>query len=260
MKHPFIALLTDFGTEDGYVAAMKGRILSEAPEVRLIDISHSIKPFNVRQAAFCLNNSYPYFPEKTIFVVVVDPGVGTSRQGIVVKTSQHCFIGPDNGVFSFVIRREGFQAFRILLDAFAEPVSPTFHGRDVFVRIAAWLANGQTLPNYLSPLKKIESFLNPPQKIGGRELMLEVFHIDHFGNMVLNLHRNDLLEYDDLSGIRVRIGDVELNSLLETFGAAEKGALLLSWDSSDFLQIAQNMGSAAKQLNAAIGDRVHLSL
>lgn len=260
MKHPFIALLTDFGTEDGYVAAMKGRILSEAPEVRLIDISHSIKPFNVRQAAFCLNNSYPYFPEKTIFVVVVDPGVGTSRHGIVVKTSRHYFVGPDNGVFSFVIRREGFQAFRILLDAFEEPVAPTFHGRDVFVRIAAWLANGQALPNYLSPVKKIDSFLNPPQKISGRELMLEVFHIDHFGNMVLNLHRNDLLEFDDLSGIRVRIGDVELNSLLDTFGAAEKGALLLSWDSSDFLQIAQNMGSAAKQLNAAIGDRVHLYL
>jgi hypothetical protein len=258
MKNPIIALVTDFGTEDGYVGAMKGRILSICPEANVIDISHNIPPYDVRRAAFCLNNCYPYFPDKAIFVAVVDPGVGSHRNGLVVKTSQHHFVGPDNGIFSFVYRREGYQASEIRLKAFSEDISATFHGRDVFSRVAAWIAAGRDLDKYLKPLKEVESFLKPPQKITEHEFLPRIIHIDHFGNLILDFHKNDLRALENVSQLRVRFQDIELTEIDETFASVEEGEMVLTWDSSDFLQIAQNMGSAAKKLNAAVGDQLKL--
>lgn len=260
MKKPVIALVTDFGTEDGYAGAMKGRILSEAPEAVVIDITHQIQPYNVRQAAFCLNTSYPYFRDKTVFIAVVDPGVGTERKGIMVKTSKHYFVGPDNGVFSFIFYREGFQAFEILLSEMPENVSPTFHGRDVFARIAAWLVNGRELSEILKPLKDVYSFLRQPTKISDHEYRLEVLHIDHFGNLILNFHQEDWMKIDYPESIGVQIGNIELNGIVETFGQVPEGGLLLNWDSSGFLQLAQNTGNAANTLKAGVGDELRLLL
>jgi len=258
MKHPIIALLSDFGTEDGYVGAMKGRILSELPEAAVVDISHDIKPYDIRQGAFCLNNSYPNFPDKTVFVAVVDPGVGTERKGIVVKTSQHYFVGPDNGIFSFVTHREGYQASEIMLKAFSEEVSHTFHGRDVFARIAAWIGGGKDIKKFLNPLREVVSFLKPPHKNNDNEFILEVIHVDHFGNLILNFQKNDLLGYEDTSGVTLKIKEFELHRIHETFGMVPRGELLLCWDSSGFLQIAQNMGNAAEKINSSVGDQLRL--
>lgn len=260
MKNTTIALVTDFGTEDGYVGAMKGRILSIYPDAKVVDISHSIPPYDVTRAAFCLNNCYPYFPDKTIFIAVVDPGVGTHRKGIVVKTSQYNFIGPDNGIFSFVFRREGYQVSEIMLDAFEERISPTFHGRDVFARVAAWMAAGADMMKYLRPLKEVDSFLKAPQKISEHEYRPRVIHIDHFGNLILNFHKNDLLSLDNAAKVQIRADNLVLTELEDTFGAVKEGELVLTWDSSDFLQIAQNMGSAAEKLNLSVGDQLHLSI
>lgn len=258
MRHPIIALMTDFGTEDGYVGAMKGRILSELPDAVIVDISHEIKPYDVRQGAFCLNNSYPNFPDKTVFVAVVDPGVGTERKGIVVKTSQHYFVGPDNGIFSFVLHREGYQASEIMLKAFNEEVSHTFHGRDVFARIAAWIVSGRDIKKFLNPLKEVYSFLKPPHKNRENEFILEIIHLDHFGNMILNFQKSDLLGFEDLSGVSLKIQELEIRRIHDTFGMVPRGELLLCWDSSGFLQIAQNMGSAAEKINCTVGDQVRL--
>lgn len=258
MKNPIIALLTDFGTEDGYVGAMKGRILSELPEAHIVDISHHIRQYDVRQAAFCLNSSYPYFPDKTVFAAVVDPGVGMARKGIVLKTSQHFFVGPDNGIFSFVIHREGYQASEIILKAFAEEISHTFHGRDVFARIAAWIGRGKDISKFLTPLKEVASFLKPPHKINDREFALEVIHIDHFGNVILNFQKNDLLGYEEQGRVSLKIKEIELKKIYDTFGMVSQGELLLCWDSSGFLQIAQNMGNAAQKLSSSVGDQALL--
>ncbi len=260
MKNSSIALITDFGTEDGYVGAMKGRILSICPSVNVVDISHDISPYNVHRAAFCINNCYPYFPDKTIFVAVVDPGVGTHRKAIVVKTSQHIFVGPDNGIFSFVYRREGYQAWEIRLKTFTEKISPTFHGRDVFARVAAWIATGHDIEKYLKPLKEVDSFLKPPQKVNDHEFLPRVIHIDHFGNLILNFHKSDTTALEAVSKINVCIQNMELTQIEETFGAVAEGGFVLTWDSSDFLQIAQNMGNAARELNVSVGDQLQLRI
>ncbi len=259
MNSSFIALLTDFGTEDGYVAAMKGRILGLNPGAQLIDISHEIQTYNIRQAAFCLNTCYYYFPEKTIFVTVIDPGVGTKREGIVIQTSQHYFVGPNNGVFSFVYQREGYRAFQIQMQEF-EDVSPTFHGRDVFAPMAAWLAEGKSLQRYLKPIRKLESFLKQPQQLSEKEFGLEVLHIDHFGNIILNWHQNDFPEKRGVFAPMVTLRNQKFSHLAATFGDVPAGELVLTWDSSGYLQIAQNKGCAADTLGCTVGDEVKLSL
>ncbi len=260
MKSPIIALITDFGTEDGYVGAMKGQILKLAPKCVITDISHSIRPYDIRQAAFCLNNSYPYFPDKTIFVAVVDPGVGTTRRGVVIKTSQHIFVGPDNGVFSYIFYNEGFQAYEIDLASLPNHISNTFHGRDVFSRIAALATVDGQLDKHLKTIKEVRNFLTQPAKLAEFELMLEVIHVDHFGNLILNFHRNDLIKFEKTPEIRVEFDDIRLDSVSETFGSVADGELALLWDSSKFLQIAQNKGNASKKLGAGVGKKIRLYL
>lgn len=257
-KSPTVALLTDFGTEDGYVGAMKGQILTHCPNATLVDISHAIRPFDIRQGAFCLSNSYPYFPDKTVFVVVVDPGVGTSRRGLMVKTSQHFFVGPDNGVFSFVYHREGFQALEIQLTSFHDPVAPTFHGRDIFARIGAWQAAGKRLDNYLRPIKEPVTFLKPPHKVDAHTLELEIVHIDHFGNLILNFHQQDWMALGEVEQFQLQYQDLKFEQIYKTFGEVGKGEYCLNWDSSGFLQIARNLGNAAEQLAAKVGDKAIL--
>ncbi len=259
-KSPIFALLTDFGTEDGYVGAMKGRIQSAHPSAKIIDISHSIQAFDVRQAAFCLSNSYPFFPEKTIFVVVVDPGVGPARNGIVVKTSQHYFVGPDNGVFSYVYRREGHQLTEIQVDSLETHISPAFRGRDVFSYVAAMLAAGADTSQYLSPTKSSVSFLKSPAEINENEFLLEVIHIDHFGNLILNFHKNDLMNLKNVTDESLDIKGVKIRDINITFGEVPEGEHLLVWGTSGFLQIVRNMGSAAKTLAVQTGEQVQLTL
>jgi hypothetical protein len=258
--NPTIALLTDFGTEDGYVGAMKGRILSELPHCQLVDISHQIAPYNIRQAAFCLNNAYPYFPEQSIFVVVVDPGVGTERPGIVVKTSRYYFVGPDNGVFSFVYHREGYQVYHIDLSAFSEPVSSTFHGRDVFARVAAWLAAGKPLEKYLIPTKKVICLFQQPRRNNDNVIETEVLHIDHFGNIILNINNIFWEEIGAPKRFTLKAGSQQFTKIHKTFGDVAPGELLLVWDSSGYLQIAKNQGSAAAEMHIQPGDKISVQL
>lgn len=260
MKHAIIAMITDFGTEDGYVGAMKGRIKGAMPGVDVIDISHEIDPYNIRQGAFCLHNSYPFFPDKTVFMVVVDPGVGTHRRGIVLKSSQHWFVGPDNGVFSFVYQREGVQVFEINLDAVADHIAPTFHGRDVFAPVAARLAAGESMGDLLRPAGDPVSFLSEPRRLSEREFALEILHVDHFGNLILNFHRSDWETLDHAADFTIQLKGVHLTGLRETFGEADQGELLLTWDSTGYLQIAVNRGQAARRLGSVAGDEARLCL
>ena len=260
MRQPIIGLITDFGTEDGYVGALKGRILSAAPTARVIDISHSISPYNIRQGAFCLNNSYPTFPDKTIFVAVVDPGVGTHRDGLIVNTSQHLFVGPDNGLFSYVFYREGYKSFVIDEDILDKPVSPTFHGRDVFARVAARLANGEAIENLSSDICTPHSFIHKPDFGSNNTVQLEVIHVDHFGNLIFNFTRKDWMDAGSKAPLTLSICGQKLGPPVETFGSVGEGEFALNWDSSDFLQVILNKGHAASNLNIKTGQQATLNL
>lgn len=259
MVKRIIALLTDFGTEDGYVGAMKGRILSIAPEADIIDITNEIEPFNTRKAAFCLTNCYACFPEKTIFVVVVDPGVGTSRKGLVIQTANYYFIGPDNGVFSFIFEREAFNSFEILVDTLPWKVAATFHGRDVFSPLAGMLASGKSIRRFLTATEKHISFIKPIKKVENRRFQIPVIHVDHFGNVILNLQRD---EYSKMrtKQFKIMVGDQKFAKIHNTFGEVPQDNFLLMWDSSNYLQIARNGGNAAKELGISIDSEVGLIL
>lgn len=255
---PIVTLLTDFGTEDGYVGAMKGVLLSGLPSLQVVDISHDIEPFNLRQAAFALLNYAAYFPAGTVHLVVVDPGVGTSRSGLIVKTPDHYFIGPDNGVFSFIYESDSFEAYRILVDAFGGGVSPTFHGRDVFAPAAVRLLRQEEIGNFSEPVTHLASFYDRWKQEEDGTIVLRVIHIDHFGNIVLNFKRDDFERLKLPRNVKIQFKTGFLYGINKTFGDVPTGRILALWDSSGFLQISQNKGNAARTLKMKVGDEVLL--
>ncbi len=260
MNRSIVTLLTDFGTSDGYVGAMKGVLFSGVPNVQVVDISHDIEPYNVRQAAFTLLNYAPYFPENTIHIVVVDPGVGTKRKGLVVETEDYFFIGPDNGVFSFIYQSSSFKVYQLHEEVFGTEISSTFHGRDVFVPAAVRIIQGENLLEFASPIREFISFYEPFRKKNDDELLLKVIHIDHFGNLILNFTINDWEKLGRVLNVKIKLKGGFLYGIKNTFGDVKEGQILTLWDSSGFLQIAQNKGNAAKYLNMKVGDTVILKL
>ncbi len=256
MAGKIVTLLTDFGTEDGYVGAMKGVLLSGDSNLQVVDISHQIRPFDVRQAAFALFNYYRYFPKGTVHVVVVDPGVGTERSGLVLRTADYFFVGPDNGVFSFIYENEVFKGFRIEEEKINPTATPTFHGRDIFVPVALKLLAGESLENFTVPAARFESFYEKYHSSAPNQLHLKVIHIDHFGNLVLNFTQQDWEQLGRPEGVKIRLKRGFLYGIQRTFGEARKGQILALWDSSGFLQISQNQGNAARMLDMKIGDEL----
>ncbi|MCX7880130.1 MAG: SAM-dependent chlorinase/fluorinase [Ignavibacteria bacterium] len=261
-----IALLTDFGLDDHYVGVMKGTILTINPDVNIIDISHSVAPGNIRQAAFLLMVSIKYFPPKTIFIAVVDPGVGSNRNPLCIQTETFYFVGPDNGVFSYALTNfKSIKAYRITTEKyFLENVSKTFHGRDIFAPVAGHISKdvdvsefGEQLPvdklAKLPPLKtKWDAFGN---------LIGEVIHIDRFGNIVtslssraLGLNMHNILKQD--LKWQFEIGHTKIRNLSTTYSDVNEGNLVAYIGSSDFLEFAIRNGNAAKEIGAYIGQPI----
>lgn len=249
-----IALLTDFGTKDYFVGAMKGVILSINKNAQVIDITHEIEPQNIRSASFTLRACFREFPEKTIFVAVVDPGVGSKRRAILVETEKYFFIAPDNGLLSFIFNEtKDFRVFEITNEEFfRKPVSKTFHGRDIFSPAAAHLSTGIKAEKFG---EEIEDFIKfgetKPQKISENEIEAEIIHIDRFGNLITNLKREDLTEE-----FVVKIGEHKIEKLQNYFSEAEKNEIFMIFGSAGFLEIAANQNSARKILNAKVGDKI----
>jgi S-adenosylmethionine hydrolase len=258
---PIIALLTDFGTVDPYVGIMKGVILSIAPNCSFIDLTHHVRPQNILQASYLLKSSYPYFPKETIFVCVIDPGVGTRRPPVLVQSQGYTFIGPDNGLFGFlnddpakiIIQLENERYFRA-------PVSKTFHGRDIFAPVAAHLTSeGNKIFPDLGP--KRSRLLDVEGRLPTREAnMLEgkVVHIDHFGNLITNIHASHLENFSfDKDRDIVKFKDIPL-PIMSTFSEAPESTACVLVGSSGHLEIFTRNGSAEKTLNAHIGDAIHV--
>lgn len=258
-KIPLITLLTDFGSADYFVAAMKGVILSYEPSARIVDITHDIPAQDIEAAAFTLFAAHSAFPKGTIHVAVVDPGVGSDRRAILIKAAGQFFVGPDNGIFSYVCDESEPKVFHITDPVwFRRPVSDTFHGRDVFAPIAGWLSLGVTpkrigkeIYDYVRlPSLKPEVALNGV--ISGR-----VIHIDHFGNCVTNITQRELTDKMINDGFRLTIQGQQVDTLRRFFAEETRGKeVFCVWGSAGFLEIAAKNRSAAKQLKIERGDPV----
>ncbi len=256
-----ITLLTDFGLRDGYVASMKGVILGINPEATPVDISHLIPPQDVRSAAFVLFTTYEYFPDETVHLAVVDPGVGTGRRAIAVRTPSCFFVGPDNGIFSFILRKEKNSEARVLENPRfrREPVSMTFHGRDIFAPAAAYLTRGESFES-LGPVCEPVTLPWSAPVVGSRRIEGEIIHIDHFGNAITNITLEELEEQAPAQNWAVRVGETVVSSIYDTYGTGRPGEVLALAGSSGFIEIAVNQGSAADALGLKAGFKVAIDL
>lgn len=261
---PVVTLLTDFGTADYFVGAVKGVMLTINPYVSIVDITHEIPPQDVEAGAFTLLTCYRDFPAGTIHVAVVDPGVGSARRPIVVSAGSHYFVGPDNGIFSYILdTQRPYQIFHLTAsEYFREKPSPTFHGRDLFAPVAAALSNG-VKPHKLGPQILDEVRLAPlsPWKQKGGDVKGRIIHIDHFGNCITNFTRADLSHSNQPSFLVKRRTITTFRKFFaeesgDTDKRKSKNEVFAIWGSAGFLELAVNGGSAAALLKAKRGDTV----
>ena len=252
-----IALLTDFGTHDYFVGAMKGAILSVCRDATIVDITHEIAPQQIASASFTLRACYRNFPKKTVFAVVVDPGVGSARRAILVETENYFFVAPDNGLLSFVFEEaESFHVYELTnKNYFAENVSRTFHGRDIFAPVAAHLATG-VKPNEFG--REITDFIrfteSRPQKISDKIVEAEIIYIDRFGNLVTNLKRENMPEH-----FYLQIGEKRIEKLQTFFAESEAGEIFMIFGSAGFLEIVAFQDSAENLLKAKTADKISVA-
>jgi S-adenosylmethionine hydrolase len=267
-----ITLTTDFGLADAYVAAMKGVILGINPDAKIVDICHTITPQNIDEAAFVLGSAYQFFPERTIHLVVVDPGVGTGRRAIFLRTPRFDFIAPDNGVLSGIIAPflaerlhpgqsqvslpDELEAVSLTNPGFwRSPMSPTFHGRDVFAPVAAWLSLGTSLEKFgevagsVAVLPEQHPYYESEGILAGR-----IMHIDHFGNLITNFRREDLPE----KPFAIEAGRSVIPEMSRTYGEGE--GLLALIGSSGYLEVALKRGSAHDFLGVEVDGEVKIRL
>ena len=261
MENPTITLLTDFGLLDPYVGILKGIIADIAPKAKVIDLTHLIPPQNIRAAALALDRSFQYFPPDTIHLAMVDPGVGSKRHAIAMRAGQFLFVGPDNGIFTFVIKRaldSQKQVQTFLLDNpryRLEPVSPVFHGRDLFAPAAAYLATGAALEDFGPEIQKpiILNFPNPePTESGWKG---EVWLVDHFGSLETNISAGMLLG-NDLSRVKILVAGREIVGIVNSYSDGKSGDLIAIVDSAGRLSVSVVNGSAAQILKIGISSPV----
>ncbi len=274
-----IALLTDFGLDDIYVGVMQAVLLRHCPGARIINITHAIGPQNVREAAFALLNSSRHFAEGAVFCIVVDPGVGSERLPIAVKSERHYFVAPDNGVLSYALAQAGGEQRAVALqnrDYQADHVSHTFHGRDIFAPAAAHLARDPACFDELGPaLDHIASLPRPELTWSRQRLSGEVMHIDRFGNIITSIGVFHWLDAATLSlapiwndaapplqlaaaEAHVTIHSHTVHGISHAYHEAPLGAILTQIDSSGFLEIGANQDNAADRLAMQVGDKVML--
>ena len=258
-----VTLTTDFGLKDGNVGVMKGIIWRLAPRAHIVDLSHQIGPQNIAEASLILARSAPYFPPDTVHIVVVDPGVGTSRKPIAARIDEQLFVGPDNGFITPMLERaehENLYAEFIHLDRpqfWLADVSHVFHGRDIFAPVGGHLASGTPLLALGSSITNLVRLpQSRPQPVPGGFLG-EVIHVDHFGNLSTNLRAGDLGEHTSLS---IHLRGTDIPGLYQTFGDLPPGSLMALIGSTGSLIISLVNGSAAQAIGAQIGDPVQVTL
>jgi S-adenosylmethionine hydrolase len=258
MARPIMAFLTDFGTRDHYAGTMKGVALGICPDATLVDITHDIAPHDLLGGALELAAAVKFFPAGTIFLAVVDPGVGSARRGVAVDAGDYRFVAPDNGVLTLALRDHPARRMVELTDRrYARPtVSRTFEGRDRFAPAAAWLAKGTDLAALGRPVKEIHSLDVPEPVLEGETVIGQVMRVDHFGNLVTNIDRK-LFEKRAVGGaLEIRVGSHDVGRLVNTYAEAAAGEICALFGSTDHLEVAENGGSAAARLGLSRGAAV----
>jgi S-adenosylmethionine hydrolase len=263
LARPIITLTTDYGTNDHLVGVMKGVILSINPDVNIVDITHSVLAHDVLDGALAIGQAYKYFPAKTIHVVVVDPGVGTERRPILVAGDQHYFIAPDNGVLSSVYdQSQALHVWHIISEHyFRQPVSKTFHGRDIFAPVGGWLSKSWQTSAFGESITDFARFAMPKPKVNGNIVKGIVLRVDHFGNLVTNLTPEDvpaLVAAD--AKFTIRAGNAQVNKIVPTFAQGAAGEAVGVIGSSGYLEICVNKGSATRTIAAGRGAEVTVEL
>jgi hypothetical protein len=261
MRAPLITLTTDFGLSDHYVGVMKGVVLSICPRARIVDISHGVGAYEIAEAAFTLTQAYRYFPRGTVHVVVVDPGVGTSRRAILAQAAGQYFVAPDNGVLSMIYAREKHKV-RAISNAryFLKPLSNTFHGRDLFAPVAAHLAGGVTPARFGKPIKDyLRLDFDKPARTGRRTWTGAILKVDRFGNIVTNFPVKD---FPDLGqrAFEMAVGPRRIGVIALHYAECGIGEPFLIAGSSGYYEISVGQASAAKVLGGAAGAPLQLTL
>jgi len=255
-----ITLLTDFGTKDGFVGTMKGVIWQICPAAQIADISHEISPQNVREGAIALWRAAPYFPQGTVHIAVVDPGVGTARRGLAARLGTQYVVGPDNGLFTPMIedaRSAGLETRFVALENpryWLQNVSHTFHGRDVFAPVGAHLATGVALeelgPVFSDPV--LLPLSRPVKTANG--FIAHISVVDNFGNLTTDLPATMIAG----RSVKIVINGRVIEGLSTSYGHHKPGDLVALIDSENYLEVAVVNGSGAKTLNAKVGDEVEV--
>jgi S-adenosyl-L-methionine hydrolase (adenosine-forming) len=263
LSNPIITLTTDYGTSDHLVGVLKGVILRIAPNATLVDICHHVTPYDVFDGALTIGTAYQYFPPRTVHLVVVDPGVGTQRRPILASGGQQYFVAPDNGVLSLVYDREPAMSVRLITAEhyFLNPISTTFHGRDIFAPVTAWLAKTYQIEALGDEITDYTRFALPRAKPNGAGLKGIILRVDGFGNLLTNFTPEDVPPATISSGnIKLDIGGKRIEKLTQTFAQGPAGEPIAIMGSSGFLEIAVNKGNAARTLGVNRGTEVTLEL
>jgi S-adenosyl-L-methionine hydrolase (adenosine-forming) len=263
LTRPIITLTTDYGTNDHLVGVLKGVILNINPEVNIVDITHSILAHDILDGALTLSQAYKYFPSKTIHLVVVDPGVGTARRPILVAGDTHYFVAPDNGVLSAVYdQSESLYVWNVTsAHYFRQPVSNTFHGRDIFAPVAAWLSKSWQTASFGEEITDFVRFAMPKPKASGNSIKGIVLRVDNFGNLITNLTAEDapaLVAPD--AKFTIRVGNATVTKLVPTFAQGAAGETFAIIGSSGYIEICVNKGSAARAVGAGRGAEVTVEI
>lgn len=258
MGRGVITLITDFGTRDGYAGVIKGVTLKINPQVRLVDITHEVSPQDIFEAGFILKNSYRYFPDKSIHLVVVDPGVGSKRRAILLEAGDHFFIGPDNGVFTFIYESERVKRIVELTNKkyFLPHISNTFHGRDIFAPAAAYLSKGTPLED-LGEICDDAVRIDIPKPETERGIIKGVvLHVDRFGNLMSNIPEVLFGELVGKGRYEISIGGEVLEDIKGSYSEVKEGRALAVFGSSGYLEISVRSQNAQEKLKLNKGSEI----
>jgi S-adenosylmethionine hydrolase len=264
-NRPLITLTTDFGLNDHFVGTIKGVILDIAPEAEIIDICHAVQAFDVLDGALTIAQAYSYFPNATVHMVVVDPGVGTARRPIVLSTGRHYFVAPDNGVLSLVYAREERLQVRHINAAhyYRQPVSNTFHARDIFAPVAAYLAKGVEVAKFGEEMTDFVRFNAPkPKATDGNTLRGVVLKVDRFGNMITNFTPQDVpaLFQANPPAFKILVGKCEISEIHANYAEGAPNEVFGILGSMGYLEIAANRAAAAQIIGTGKGSEVNIVL
>lgn len=255
-----IGLITDFGLKDNFVGVIKAVILKINPGARIVDICHEVKPQDIPEAAFLLKGSFQFFPARTVFLAVVDPGVGSKRKKILVKSKNYFFIAPDNGVLSLALKEEPpLEIIEITNEKyFLKPTANTFQARDIFAPIAAYLSKGGRLRDFGKPIESFRALALPSLKLTERELSGEIIYIDRFGNLVSNIDKDTLKDFIKNKKFKIAIKGETINKLSRHYAEGTQQRPLALIDSFDYLEVAINKASARNYLGINKGAKVRV--